>query len=177
MYYLYVKTHNITGLKYFGYTKSKDPYSYMGSGKKWKRHLKKHGYNVSTEIVFLSHDREETKRIAIEYSILWDIVDSKNWANMTIEQLEGGFTHINSSSESRKKSVGSKRLNGWFLPENNPMYGKKHTKESKSAHSKKVRGENNPMYGRKQTEETKLKISEAKKQYWLKKKGEIVNGN
>ena len=43
MFYLYIKTHSKTGLKYLGYTQKKDPFSYTGSGTYWKRHLKKHG--------------------------------------------------------------------------------------------------------------------------------------
>ena len=49
--YLYVKTHNVTGLKYLGQTSSNDPYKYQGSGKYWRLHLKKHGNNVTTEIL------------------------------------------------------------------------------------------------------------------------------
>lgn len=35
--YLYIKEHDITGLKYLGKTIA-DPYSYLGSGKYWKDH-------------------------------------------------------------------------------------------------------------------------------------------
>jgi hypothetical protein len=35
IYYLYVKTHNITGLKYLGYTSRKNPHKYTGSGTRW----------------------------------------------------------------------------------------------------------------------------------------------
>ena len=43
--HLYIKTHNITGLKYFGKTIG-NPYSYKGSGTYWNNHLKKHGNNI-----------------------------------------------------------------------------------------------------------------------------------
>lgn len=46
--YLYVKTHNITGKKYLGKTTRDDYHEYPGSGKIWKKHLKKHGYDYST---------------------------------------------------------------------------------------------------------------------------------
>lgn len=36
--HLYVKIHNVTGLKYFGKT-TKDPFKYRGSGKYWLAHL------------------------------------------------------------------------------------------------------------------------------------------
>ena len=41
--YLYIKQHSITNLKYFGVTKKKDPFKYMGSGTYWNRHISKHG--------------------------------------------------------------------------------------------------------------------------------------
>jgi hypothetical protein len=39
--FLYIKTHSVTGLKYFGKT-TKDPFRYKGSGVYWVRHLKVH---------------------------------------------------------------------------------------------------------------------------------------
>lgn len=54
---LYIKTHNITGLKYFGKT-IKNPLKYKGSGKYWKRHLAIHGNDVTTEVV-ATFDNEE----------------------------------------------------------------------------------------------------------------------
>ena len=45
--YLYIKTHNITGLKYFGKTTG-DPYTYFGSGTKWLNHLNVYGKDVTT---------------------------------------------------------------------------------------------------------------------------------
>ena len=51
MYYLYVKTHNVTGLKYLGQTK-RNPITYKGSGKRWNNHLNVHGNNVTTEIFY-----------------------------------------------------------------------------------------------------------------------------
>ena len=50
IYYLYVKTHNQTGLKYLGQTQ-RDPYKYKGSGLYWKSHLKEHGNNIKTELI------------------------------------------------------------------------------------------------------------------------------
>ena len=44
-YSLYVKTHQVTGLKYLGQTSKSDPHKYTGSGKYWLRHIKQHGKN------------------------------------------------------------------------------------------------------------------------------------
>lgn len=88
--FLYVKKHNVTGLKYLGVTK-KDPYKYSGSGIYWNRHLKKHGYNVSTEILLETYDKKELSEIAECYSLLWNIVESEEWANEVLELGQGGY--------------------------------------------------------------------------------------
>lgn len=106
MLYLYVKTHNKTGLKYLGKTKN-DPYTYQGSGTHWKRHIKKHGYDVRTEILFQSENIQEFKQKCIFYSNLWNIVDSDDWANLVEENGVGG-----SNSRSAKLAWETKRING-----------------------------------------------------------------
>lgn len=63
--YLYVKTHKTTGLKYLGKTVSKDPHSYPGSGTVWRRHLDKHGYDYTTEILLETDNAEELKEQGI----------------------------------------------------------------------------------------------------------------
>jgi hypothetical protein len=102
MIYLYVKTHRKTSLKYLGKT-TQDPYVYNGSGKRWLNHLRKHGYEIDTEIIFMSENEDEIKREGIKYSILWDVVSSKKWANLKIEEGDGGFSHINDGSEKHKE--------------------------------------------------------------------------
>lgn len=89
--YLYIKTHNITGLKYFGKTTS-DPYTYFGSGTKWLNHLNVYGKDVTTEILGHYTDKEECLRIALEFSHKNNIVESSVWANLRIESLAGGDT-------------------------------------------------------------------------------------
>mgnify|MGYP004442680893 CR=1 FL=1 len=46
--------------------------------------------------------------------------------------------------------------------ENNPFYGKQHSKEARKKMSKAKSGKNHPMYGKKHTPETKAKMSKAK---------------
>jgi hypothetical protein len=102
--YLYVKTHNITGLKYFGKTSCKDPIKYKGSGLYWMRHIKKHGYDVTTVIIGCYHTLEELKKNAVEFSKKHNIVSSKEWANMRLEDgLIGGDTSNNFTDISRQK--------------------------------------------------------------------------
>lgn len=89
MYKLYIKTHLTTGLKYLGYT-CQDPLTYKGSGKYWKLHLSKHGNDVKTEILHETPDKNEIKRLGIHYSTLWNIVSSNEWANLKLEEGDGG---------------------------------------------------------------------------------------
>jgi hypothetical protein len=88
--YLYVKTHQKTNLKYLGMTTNSDPHAYSGSGVYWKNHLNKHGLDFSTEILRECSSKEEVKEWGIYYSRLWDIVESKEWANLKEEQGDGG---------------------------------------------------------------------------------------
>jgi hypothetical protein len=90
--YLYVKTHNITGLKYLGQTKKEDPFLYQGSGKYWKQHINKHGYNVDTAVLFESDSMDEIAHWGKYYSALWDVVRSNEWANLKPEVGAHGWT-------------------------------------------------------------------------------------
>ena len=93
--YLYVKTHNLTGLKYLGKTISSDPHLYQGSGTVWKRHIKKHGYDVTTEILRECNTIEDLKYWGLYYSELWNIVNARDnfgrkiWANLKPEEGDG----------------------------------------------------------------------------------------
>jgi hypothetical protein len=92
--YLYKKTHNITGLQYLGKTE-RDPFKYKGSGEKWVPHIKKHGYDVTTEILKECKNNEELKYWGLYYSDLWDVVNArdkngkKTWANLKPESGDG----------------------------------------------------------------------------------------
>jgi hypothetical protein len=99
--WLYIKQHNITGLKYFGKTISKDPYSYRGSGNRWINHLKIHGDDISTLWCELFTDVDVLVEFATQFSIENKIVESDMWANLIDENgLDGGGSP---SIETRKK--------------------------------------------------------------------------
>jgi hypothetical protein len=116
-YYLYIKESPL-GLKYLGKT-TKDPYTYMGSGKIWKRHLKKHGFtqnDIKTDVVFETRDPTELIAKGIELSRLYNIVESKDWANLREESGDGGDTSvfIDYSDPKRHDLSRSKHLNTWL---------------------------------------------------------------
>lgn len=126
IYYLYIKTHNKTGLKYLGKT-IEDPFVYKGSGKRWKNHIKKHGYDVTTEIVGTFSCLKELKSFALQLSKDLDIVNSREWANLILESGEGGdtSTYIDYSLLNRNKGRSYEEI-----------YGKE-----KAAELKRLRGE------------------------------------
>jgi len=112
IYYLYVKTHKITGLKYLGYTGKADPYKYLGSGEYWKTHLKKHGKEITTEILHECQSKTEIKDRGLYYSELWNVVDAcdvlgkKTWANLKPEAGEGGDCGPKGRAEISRKGKG-----------------------------------------------------------------------
>lgn len=89
--FLYIKQHNITGLKYFGKTITSDPVKYKGSGKHWTLHLRKHGNDVTTVWFQLFTDQKELVKYALDFSHNNNIVESNDWANLRAEDgLWGG---------------------------------------------------------------------------------------
>ena len=172
---LYIKTHNKTGLKYFG--KSQKSFGifekYSGSGAYWIKHLRKHGNDVTTRIysIFDESDlyyREILVKIALDFSETNTIVESKEWANLMPENgLDGlcaGYKfseeHKNNRSESMK---GEKHWN----------YGKTHSQETKDKIKLKraeqvITTESNEkrsatIKGIKRSQETRLLMGEVQK--------------
>ncbi len=168
--YLYLKTHNKTGLKYLGKTE-RDPYTYQGSGKLWKKHINKHGYDVTTEILFETTDLEEFRKVGLEYSEKLNIVESEEFANLMVEYGDGAIhteetrqkisesTKATMNEKSAKHSEIMKRV--YSDPEKRKaiserLMGHEHSEETKQKISETLKG-------RPRSEETKRKISEAMK--------------
>lgn len=108
--YLYIKQHNVTGLKYFGKT-TRNPVKYKGSGLRWVRHLKQHGNNVTTLWHQLFTDVDAIKEYALHFSLVNNIVESDEWANLKPEDgLEGGSKkgRILSEETRRRLSIAGK---------------------------------------------------------------------
>lgn len=177
--WLYIKQHNITGLKYFGKTTQRDPYKYKGSGIRWTRHLNKHGNDVTTTWCQLFDNKTELVNFALRFSQENQIVMSKQWANVKPEDgLMGGDTGI--SIEGRRilseKSKNFRHTNETKLrikearaKQTNLRTGQKHSPETiekiKAARALQIM----PL-GRKQSDETRKKISESQKIRMAKRK-------
>ena len=89
IYYLYKKTHRKTGLQYLGKTTRDNPYTYTGSGIDWVSHLLEHGRDINTEILLKTTSKEKLQHTGRYYSKLWNVVESKDWANR-IPETGGG---------------------------------------------------------------------------------------
>ena len=171
--YLYLKTHNISGLKYLGKTQN-NPYQYKGSGVIWKKHLKKYGDDITTEILYTSDSIEEIRKKGLYYSNLFNVVESEDFANL-IEEYGEGRPKGSKLSEDHKENIsaamiGHKNSVGINKGTDNPMYGISRY------------GEDNPFYGKKHNADAKRKMSEAKKgkpQLNTAKKVKVIwkNGN
>lgn len=158
--YLYIKTHNITGLKYFGKT-TKIPERYRGSGKYWLAHIRKYGYDVTTEIFGYYTDKEECITAATQFSKNNNIVHAVNesnkkiWANQIIENgIDGGATGriiYNPTSEETKKkiSISNKGSIPWNKGKIGVTPGNKNPRSDET--KQKLREAN---LGKKQTQET-----------------------
>ena len=155
--YLYIKTHRVTGMKYFGKTKD-DPFKYKGSGKYWKRHISTHGYDCDTEIIRECQTNNEVAKWGKYYSALWNIVESEEWANLKPESGDGGETPGAKERMSEMRKGKSPWNKGIAMTESMKEkqrlshIGKIRPPEAIEKHRAKV-------LGRKMTEDAKRKIS------------------
>jgi hypothetical protein len=174
MIHLYIKTHNKTGLKYFGKTSLKNAHSYRGSGKYWLRHLKVHGNDVSTEVVasFDEKNIDSLREFAIDFSIKNNIVESKEWANLVIETGTDGTSMKGEDHPMWGKFGKDHQRYGKPLSDESrakmskAQKGRIITKEARQKISKKLKGQVIP-------EEVKEKISRS----MLGKNRGDLNGN
>jgi hypothetical protein len=127
LYYLYLKTHNVTGLKYLGQT-CQDPFKYHGSGKKWTEHLQLFGKDVTTQIIYQSTDIKEIADVGRYYSSVWNIVESKEWANLIPESCSGHGNFGKLSDEARQRL--SERMRGDSNISKTADFREKHSRDN-----------------------------------------------
>lgn len=159
--YLCVKQHSITGMLYFCKTTRNDPEKYLGSGKYWKRHLKKHGASfVKTLKVWKFEDQIKCVNFAKRFSNFYGIVNASNWANIIEENgLDGapkGIKFNDSHKENMRGKVRSKEhYQKLSMNHAKPNLGKKFSKKTRMKMSKNNVG----FKGKTHKDLSKLKIS------------------
>ena len=138
---LMIKKHNKTGLKYLCFTKTEgiEYDNYKGSGKHWLRHLKKHGSDISTTLIYETDSPIEFKEYAIQKSKEYNIIESKDWANIRIEDGAGGDTVSNkkwiTNGSKDKYILKTEEIpGGWKKGRSNCVFN---NKENQSKFSKK----------------------------------------
>lgn len=110
--YLLVKEHAYTGLKYLCKhvaSSFSECEKYKGSGTYWKLHLKQHGNHVKTTCLFVTEDENEFRKVAKQYSLQFNVTESKEWANLCNEEGQGGNTVVNKKLHGEKTKVGLHR--------------------------------------------------------------------
>ena len=156
---LYIKTHRKTGLKYFGKTTCDDPVSYWGSGKYWRRHLMKHGFEYDTEIYLQSEDQAYITQEALRFSRAYDIVNSDLWANLREENGTDGNPKGNILSQEHKDRI-AQAGKGRILSEET----RKKLSKAKKNMSKETREKiSKSLSGKKKSKEHLKKMSEGNK--------------
>ncbi len=185
--YLCIKTHTITGLKYFCKTTKQNYHGYAGSGKYWTSHLKIHGRKYTTEVLGYFTNREECQRVATAFSIENNIVgavdanNKKIWANQITENgLDGGATgrkNYKPHSEESKRKMSESHMGNipWNVGKLGSTPGNKspRSEETKQMIRESLRGKKQSqatkdkrsatLKGHRVTEETRTKISARQK--------------
>lgn len=182
-YYIYLTTNNINGMKYIGKHYGELDDNYLGSGILLKQAIIEYGKeNFIKEILYISQNENENSRKEIEYIALYNATSNPLFYNIHVGG-HGGNTTAGYTEE--EKQALKKKLSEIRSGENNGMYGKHHTEQTKNflsywakierdnsvyrtedfrkKMSEKTSGENNGMYGKHHTEESKKKMSENSK--------------
>lgn len=108
-HFLMLKQHQITRLKYlcYHYGTRESCTRYRGSGLYWTSHYRKHKPLIDTYIIFESDSRDSISLMGIYYSKIWSVVESKEFANLTVECAQTTAEPIQ-RSEVRKRAVESR---------------------------------------------------------------------
>ncbi len=177
--FLYIKQHTVTGMLYLGKT-TQNPETYIGSGKRWRNHIKKHGINHIINLWYcLFIDQHTLSELAISLSNMYDIVVSESWANLIIEDGIGGgntFSQLSIEGQTLFREKSGKQSRGRIRPQDErdrislgnsrpkTELEKLHMSEAKQDPKykdiaknnlpKNMNGENNGMFNRKHSEES-----------------------
>lgn len=192
MYYIYRITNNINHKTYIGQHKTssilKDD-GYMGSGLLINAAYKKYGIENFTKIIITAAPTRFEANVLEKYYIAKERKENKNGC---YNIADGGYTfsELSHSKVSREKALDTRRKNGTL----------KHSEETKKKISEANKGKhlseetkkkiglgnkgnkrpdlaeynrNHKHLGKKHSEEAKKKMSDVRKAYWAKRRGEL----
>jgi group I intron endonuclease len=134
--FIYLTTNRITGKKYIGMCKNTHCNGYLGSGKLLKRAIRKYGReNFDRTILQECETFEKLSKSESYWIKFYNAVESFGFYNL----VDGGFGGNSNSlkkywsylnKEERKSARNWSRRN--MVKINNPMWGKKHSEETKA---------------------------------------------
>lgn len=134
--FIYLTTNKINGKQYIGMCKNTHRNNYLGSGKLLKLSIKKYGKENFDRVILQECETFEELSNAESYWIKhYNAVQDSNFYNLTSggfggnsDYLKEYWSHLN--KEERKICRNWSRNS--MVGENNPMFGKKHTEETKA---------------------------------------------
>lgn len=132
--FIYLTTNKINNKKYIGYCTRNDDL-YMGSGKLIKEALNKYGKDNFERIILEEcNSIEELSKAEQKWIEHYDAVNSDEFYNLS-EGGRGGNAHtVKRYWDSLTKKQRKERLSMWTYNKsgsNNPMFGRKHSDETK----------------------------------------------
>ena len=144
---LLVMRHQVTGLRYFcKSTRLTELGWYRGSGKHWKRHLKKHGVHIDVGVLGIYYEKDRCVAAAQKFSAENSVKANPEWANLIDENgldgAPGGEAHPMFGKP--HPQIGFKRPLVGKHGADNPMWGK----PSAMRGIPKLKGKDSPLYGR-----------------------------
>lgn len=166
---------------YIGITNQKNPWSRWGVREahyKYNQHfsraIAKYGWgNFLHEVLFDGLTKDEAEQKEVELIAEYNSTNNKCGYNKA-----NGGSSIGKHTDKTKEILSAKAKERFEKPENNPMFGKHHSEETKRKISEKATGrehseeakqkmsmqrmgENNAMYGQTHTQEARKKIARA----------------
>jgi len=175
-HFMYIVTNSINNKIYIGvHSTYKIKDGYKGSGSILKKAFKKYGiHNFKKDVLEFFDTREEALRaekdlVDINFLKLDYVYNRVIGGEGLVFYGDHPLKGIKLTDNHIQKLIKSIANRGGYNGINNPMYGKKHSKETKIRFSKarkgKTTGKDNPFYGRTHSEEIKIKISNVRKAY------------
>lgn len=153
MYTIYKYTNTVNGKVYIGQTTKTLEERAQSNGrnyiesKRFYNAIKKYGWGAFIpSVIDLADTAEEANAKEIHYISAYKSTDPKYGYNIS----RGGDCKV--MSDETKKLISDKAKQRYKDPAKNPMYGRKHSDETKRKQSECKLGKNNPMYGRHWTE-------------------------
>jgi group I intron endonuclease len=156
--FIYLTTNKINDKKYIGMCKYTHEKNYLGSGKLLKQSIRKYGKENFERIILQECETFGELSLAEEHWIrVYDAVNNENFYNLTSGGFGGNSDYLKEywnkfTEEERKlcRNWNKRDMHG----QNNPMFGKTHSEETKKLIGSKSinrnwnkpnhRGENNP---------------------------------